>query len=186
MCNLVNKIIIPFKIKLLLGFVLIIHFISLTQVNDKNPNPNLNFFFEQYELSKYDWIVKNDSLYLNLFNSIESKKTADYLRIIYCLTMSNQYLGNYTKAIKNILDVVTIAKQIYGDNSRDFAGIVGNLAQIYFQLGELEKALDLLDKCEKVRNIHPYSEVAVLLQIGIIHERNRNYSLAISAYEKIN
>ena len=112
MYNLVNKIIIPFKIKLLLGCVLIIHFISLTQVNDKKPNPNLNFFFEQYELSKYDWIVKNDSLYLNLFNSIESKKTADYLRLIYCLTMSNQYLGNYTEAIKNILDVVTIAKQI--------------------------------------------------------------------------
>ena len=185
MFNLIKRNKIPIYKQVLFLYLCICPFILKSQVNQEKSKLSINYFFGQYESLEYKWIVNNHSLYSILFDSIESNKNEQYLRYKYCLTMSYFYLEDYFKAEKHIVDIQNITKNVYGENSSDFAGILTILAPIYFKIGETNKALELLMRCDKIQSKHLKTEISILFQIGVIHERNQNYSLAISALERI-
>ena len=185
MFNLIKRNKIPIYKQVLFLYLCICPFILKSQVNQEKSKLSINYFFGQYESLEYKWIVNNHSLYSILFDSIESNKNEQYLRYMYCLTMSYFYLEDYFKAEKHIVDIQNITKNVYGENSSDFAGILTILAPIYFKIGETNKALELLMRCDKIQSKHLETEISILFQIGVIHERNQNYSLAISALERI-
>ena len=157
---------------------------TFSQNNESSNKADLKTFFKHYYDEDYKWVVENKNTFLFHFENNSSRNSENYLRFIYCISLSEFYLKNFVEAKKYIDEIVLYAEIVFGKKSIDFAGIVGNLPQIYILLGEYDKAISLLLMCEKVNEIHPLTEVSILQQLSFIYLKKNNASLAISALEK--
>ncbi len=95
-------------------------------------------------------------------------------------------MGDYDSALAFSINAKKIASTTYGEESLQYATILGNLAETYQALGNYEKAADIylkaLNICtEHLEDVH-HLTIPIINNIGLIFELTRDYKRAASAF----
>jgi tetratricopeptide (TPR) repeat protein len=136
-----------------------------------------------HELGDYSEGKKNYKSAIDIYSKLSPRfEAATYNDLAYTMSMIN----DFEEAIKNN----KIATEKF-DLLSDQIGIVDcliNGSQIYLDAGNIDRALDKLEECqrrfEKEIEDHPLKLASLYKGFGVIHNKRGNYLAAISSYCK--
>jgi len=92
-----------------------------------------------------------------IFESLSAEEPRDLhrtLTVVNFLAQSHSFLGNDVRALVLMQERVSVARELHGENSSEFAATLAGLAEAYYRSGDVQKAKRYVDEAISGLSVH--------------------------------
>lgn len=91
------------------------------------------------------------------------------------LAIAQKNLGNFQDAVSNYQRAITLRKEVFGENNPETATTMNNLANVYIELEENEKALEMAQRAYEIRmEVYGPDHYLTGSSLHALHRVNKN------------